>query len=99
MAPSPRPVSPPSWLPASIGKAIPASVGPWLSKSLEAPLAHFMTVARFIEAHTGIPALLVAALLLVLGWRMAKRMAHVAVEVAVVALLLLALTKLGVVSW
>lgn len=84
-----------AWLP----KGASASAGTWLSKSLEMPLAHFKTVARYIEAHTGIPALLVAALLLVLGWRMAKRMAHVAVEVAVVALLLLALTKLGVVSW
>ncbi|MEO8800046.1 MAG: hypothetical protein ABI551_19275 [Polyangiaceae bacterium] len=94
---------PPSWALAWLPKGAPASagtwLGSWLTKSLEMPFAHFKTVARFIEAHTGIPALLVAALLVVLGWRMAKRMAHVAVEVAVVALLLLALTKLGVVSW
>ena len=55
--------------------------------------------ALYISRHTGIPAVFVAAALIVFSWRMAKRIAHVAVEVCVVAILLLALTKLGVVSW
>ena len=62
-------------------------------------LVHFRGTADWISRHTGIPAVFVAALLIVISWRMAKRMAHVAVEVAVVTILLLALTKLGVVSW
>jgi heme A synthase len=73
--------------------------GPMLSHAAQALLVHFRESARFISRHTGIPAVFVAALLIVISWRMAKRMAHVAVEVAVVTLLLLALTKLGVVSW
>jgi len=70
-----------------------------LSRELKAWLSHFHQAAEWIARHTGIPAILVASLLIVLSWRMAKRMGHVAVEVAVVAVLLVALTKLGVVSW
>jgi hypothetical protein len=72
---------------------------PALSRGAHALLAHFRGTANWIARHTGIPAVFVAALLIVISWRMAKRMAHVAVEVAVVTILLLALTKLGVVSW
>ncbi len=70
-----------------------------VSRELKGSLSHFHHAADWIARHTGIPAILVASLLIVLSWRMAKRMAHVAVEVAVVTVLLLALTKLGVVSW
>ncbi|MGH7282966.1 MAG: hypothetical protein ACRELY_15690 [Polyangiaceae bacterium] len=76
-----------------------AALWPTLSRELKASLSHFHHAAEWIARHTGIPAILVAALLIVLSWRMAKRMAHVAVEVAVVSVLLVALTKLGVVSW
>lgn len=75
------------------------SLLPVISRELKSSLAHFHQAADWIARHTGIPAILVAALLIVLSWRMAKRMAHVAVEVAVVTALLVALTKLGVVSW
>lgn len=62
-------------------------------------LVHFRGGAQYIARHTGIPAVFVAAALIVVTWRLAKRVAHVAVEVCVVAVVLLALTKLGVVSW
>lgn len=75
------------------------SLLPVATRELKASLAHFHHAAEWIARHTGIPAILVASLLIVLSWRMAKRMAHVAVEVAVVTVLLVALTKLGVVSW
>lgn len=75
------------------------SVGPAVTGQLHGSFAHFRAAAGFIARHTGIPAVLVAAVLIVLSWRLMKRMAHVAVEVAVVAVLLVALTKLGVVSW
>jgi heme A synthase len=92
----------PDFLPHSLehsAHSLMAELGPTLSHAAQSLLAHFRESARFISRHTGIPAVFVAALLIVLSWRMAKRMAHVAVEVAVVTLLLLALTKLGVVSW
>lgn len=88
----------PSFLPHSLHSAV-AELGPTLGHGAQSLLAHFRESARFISRHTGIPAVFVAALLIVLSWRLAKRMAHVAVEVAVVTILLLALTKLGVVSW
>jgi heme A synthase len=77
----------------------PREAGFVASHAAHALLVHFRESARFISRHTGIPAVFVAALLIVISWRMAKRMAHVAVEVAVVTILLLALTKMGVVSW
>ena len=76
-----------------------AQLKPVATRELKASLTHFHHAAEWIARHTGIPAILVASLLIVLSWRMAKRMAHVAVEVAVVTVLLVALTKLGVVSW
>lgn len=74
-------------------------MAPVLARELKASGAHFHAAAEWIARHTGIPAILVAALLIVLSWRLAKRMAHVAVEVAVVTALLVALTKLGALSW
>ncbi|MEO7113547.1 MAG: hypothetical protein ABI183_24120 [Polyangiaceae bacterium] len=88
----------PGFLPHS-GHSLIAELGPTLSHAAHALLVHFRESARFISLHTGIPAVFVAALLIVISWRMAKRMGHVAIEVAVVTILLLALTKLGVVSW
>jgi heme A synthase len=87
-----------SFLPRSVSSLL-AQIGPSAGHAARAMLVHFRESARFISRHTGIPAIFVAALLIVISWRMAKRMAHVAVEVAVVTLLLVALTKLGVVSW
>ncbi len=87
-----------SILPHAAHSAV-AQMGPMLGHAVQSLLVHFRESARFISRHTGIPAVFVAALLIVISWRMAKRMADVAVEVAVVTLLLVALTKLGVVSW
>jgi hypothetical protein len=76
-----------------------AQIPPLAHHAAQALLTHFRGTAHLISRHTGIPALFVAAALIVASWRMARRLARVTVEVCVVALLLLALTKLGVVSW
>jgi hypothetical protein len=56
-------------------------------------------VVRYVAAHTGIPALLVAAGLLVVGYRILRRSVRFAIEVALVAFALFAATRLGWLSW
>jgi activator of HSP90 ATPase len=50
---------------------------------------------EWLSAHSGIPAILVASLLIVLTWKLVKWSAKLAIEVAVVAAILLVMTKLG----
>lgn len=50
---------------------------------------------RWLSAHTGVPAIVVAAILIVVSYRLAKRSMRFAAEVSVVLALLAALTKLG----
>jgi hypothetical protein len=52
-------------------------------------------VVRYLARHTGLPALVVAAILLVVGYRVLKRSARFAVEVVVVTVALVAATQLG----
>lgn len=54
---------------------------------------------RFLTAHTGLPALLVAAVLVVVGYRLLKKTARFAAEVAVVTIALVAATELGWIQW
>lgn len=54
---------------------------------------------RFLTAHTGLPALLVAAVLVVVGYRLLKKTARFAAEVAVVMMALVAATELGWIQW
>jgi hypothetical protein len=52
-------------------------------------------LVRYLARHTGLPALVVAALLLVVGYRVLKRSARFAVEVVIVTVALVAATQLG----
>lgn len=54
---------------------------------------------RFLTAHTGLPALLVAAVLVVVGYRLLKKTARFAAEVAAVTIALVAATELGWIQW
>lgn len=54
---------------------------------------------RYLSAHTGVPALLVAAVLVCVGYRVLKRSLRFALEVAAVALALGAATQLGWLTW
>ncbi len=57
------------------------------------------TAVRFVAHHTGLPALVVAAVLLAVGYKLFKRTARFAVEVAVIGCLLVAATELGWIRW
>jgi len=56
-------------------------------------------VVRWLAAHTGVPALVVAALLLVVGYRILKKSVRLLLEVALVAALLVAATHAGWLRW
>ena len=78
---------------------------PLLFEEMVASVAHLRAVVvasawatvafRFLLAHTGLPALLVAAVLVVVGYRLLKKTARFAAEIAVVTMALVAATELG----
>lgn len=61
--------------------------------------ATWRSLVRLLSQHSGIPALVVAALLLVVGWRLLKKTARFFAEVAVVTAALFAATQLGWIRW
>ena len=67
---------------------------PWRSIETTARLA-----LRWLSLHTGLPALVVAAVLVVVGYRILKKSARFALEVALVAALLVAATSAGWIRW
>lgn len=54
---------------------------------------------RWLSLHTGVPAVLVAAVLIAIGYRVLKRSARFAFEVAAVTLALVAASELGWLRW
>ena len=54
---------------------------------------------RWLSLHTGAPALVVAAVLLVIGYRILRKSARLLVEVALVAAALIAATHAGWLRW
>jgi len=56
-------------------------------------------VVRWLSLHTGVPALVVGAVLVVVGYRILKKSARFAVEIALVAALLVAATGAGWIQW
>ena len=67
------------------------------------PWATLATAGRFairwLSLHTGLPALIIGAILVVVGYRILKKTARFAVEVALVAALLVAATSAGWIQW
>lgn len=93
-----------------LGTGLPASAAPSMSPLGPLPrlvgqaghaLATFghawgpARLVRYVAEHTGLPALLVAAVLLVVGYRVLKRTARFALEVALVAAALVLAAQLG----
>lgn len=62
-------------------------------------VAAWKTGVRYLSQHSGVPALLVAAVLLVVGFRLLKKSARFFAEVAVVTAALFAATQLGWIRW
>jgi hypothetical protein len=56
-------------------------------------------IGMYAADHTAAPSLLVAAVALVVGWRLLKRVSRFVVEVALVAALLAAATEAGWIRW
>jgi hypothetical protein len=54
---------------------------------------------RWLSLHTGLPALIVASVAVVVGYRILKKTARLALEVALVAALLFAATSAGWIRW
>lgn len=54
---------------------------------------------RWLSVHTGVPVLVVAAIAVVVGFRLLKRTARFALEVAAITLALLAASELGWLRW
>jgi hypothetical protein len=54
---------------------------------------------RYLSQHTGVPALLVAAVLVAVGYRLLKRSFRFLMEVTLVAAALVAMTELGWIQW
>jgi hypothetical protein len=76
---------------AHVPRFIPAAVLPWLHR-IGGQAGRWIQVAA---RHSGIPAVLVAALALVLAFRLARRALHLVVEVGLALALVLAATKAG----
>lgn len=67
-------------------------VGPTMARGLRAAL-------RWGAHHTGLPVMLLAAICLVLSWRILKQTMRLAVEVVIALALLVVATRLGWLTW
>jgi hypothetical protein len=57
------------------------------------------TALHWVASHTGLPVIIVAAIAIVVSWRIFRRSVRLAFEVIVALALLLVGTKLGWISW
>ena len=69
------------------------------TSSWSGALAACKAAIGWLSVHTGVPALLVAAILIAVGYRILKRSARFAVEVAAVTLALALASQLGWLRW
>jgi hypothetical protein len=76
---------------AAAGKWVPR-IGPTMAGGVRAAL-------RWGSHHTGLPIIVVAAILLVLSWRILKRTLRLTVEVVIALALLVVATRLGWLTW
>jgi hypothetical protein len=82
--------NPPPWLADLAGRFRP---------SAETVLAAAKHALHWAAGRTGLPVVVVAALTLVVGWRVARRTWHIAFELALALALLLVATRLGWIRW
>jgi hypothetical protein len=54
---------------------------------------------HWLSAHTGLPVIVVAAIALLVAWRVARRTWHIAFELALALAVLLVATHLGWIRW
>jgi hypothetical protein len=83
-------VTPPSWF-----LELEESVRPLAATSL----ASAKQALHWTSGRTGLPVVVVAALSLVVAWRIARRTWHIALELALAVAALLMATRLGWIRW
>ncbi len=87
------------WLGAAHASPGPAQVPAWVS-TWTLPLSHGLRDSlRWGAHHSGLPVVVVAALALVVSFRLAKRAARLAVEVVLATVVLLVASRLGWIQW
>jgi hypothetical protein len=83
-------VNPPQWLVHLVSRIHPS-------------VASVLTVGKhaltWAAGRTGLPVVVIAALALVVGWRVARRTWHIAFELALALAVLLVATRLGWIHW
>ena len=62
-------------------------------------LSHLGTALRWGSQHTGLPIILVAAIALVVSWRIFRRSLRFVLEVTITVALLLVATHIGWIHW
>jgi hypothetical protein len=70
-----------------------------LGTSLGAVLSSTRLLVRWLSLHTGVPALIVAAILICVGCRLLKRTVRLLVEIAILTVLLTIAVELGWLRW
>ncbi len=80
------------WPPEELSRAALARLG----ASLPDLARHWL---HWVSLHTGAPALLVAAVVIVVAWRLARKSARLVLEVGLVVMVLLMATRLQWIHW
>jgi hypothetical protein len=78
---------------------LPWGIVAWLTRAYHLGLATVTQALRYVSQHTGVPVVLVAAVALVVSYRLVRRATRFVAEVAIALVLVLALTKLGWIHW
>jgi len=78
---------------------LPWGITGWLLRAWNGGSAGVGTMLHTVAQHTGVPVVVVAAAALVISYRVVRRGARLALEMAVALLLVLGATKLGWIHW
>ncbi len=90
---------PPVFDPRSMAGNALAQAARWVPRIGPAVAGSVRGALRWGAHHTGLPIVLVAAISLVLSWRILKRTVRLAVEVVIALALLVVATRLGWLTW
>jgi len=90
---------PPAFDPRSMAGDACAGVARWVPRIGPMVAGSVRAMLRWGAHHSGLPVILVAAITLVLSWRILKRTARLTVEVVIALALLVVATRLGWLTW
>ncbi|HTB79147.1 MAG TPA: hypothetical protein VK762_38150 [Polyangiaceae bacterium] len=90
---------PPAFDPRSLAADGYAAVARWAPRFGAAVAGGLRAALRWGAHHTGLPVIVVAAVALVLSWRLLRRTLRLSVEVVVAVALLVVATRLGWLTW